>query len=73
MPVIVKDPMKHKGVSTPIGFFKVVSPATFIFRSLSGADRVVRGIKIGDGGMVECKFRWEIELPIEQNIDYGFP
>ena len=57
MPVIVKDPMKHKGVSTPIGFFKVVSPATFIFRSLSGADRVVRGIKIGDGGMVECKFR----------------
>ena len=55
VPVILKDPVKHDGVSTPIGFFKVVSRATFIFRSISGADRVFRGMEIGD--VVECEFR----------------
>ena len=57
MSVIVKDPVKHDGVSTPIGFFKVASPATFIFRSLTGVDRVFRGVEIGDGDLVECEFR----------------
>ena len=57
MPVILKDPVKHDGVSTPIGFLKVVSHATFIFRSLSGADRVYRSVAIGDGDGVECEFR----------------
>lgn len=53
----MNDPVKHDGVSTPIGFFKVVSPATFIFKSLSGADRVFRGVEIGDGDVVEFEFR----------------
>ena len=57
IPAIVTDPVKHNGVSTPIGFFKVVSRATFIFRSLSGADRVFRGVEIGDGDVLECEFR----------------
>ena len=57
VPVIVTDPVKHDGVSAPIGFFTVVSPATFIFRSLSGADRVFRGVEIGEGDVVECEFR----------------
>ena len=57
VPVIANDPVKHDGVSTPIGFFKVESPATFIFRSLSGADRVFRGVEIRDGDVVECEFR----------------
>ena len=55
--VIANDHVKHDGVSTPIGFFKVVSRATFIFRSVSGVDRVFRGMEIGDGDVVECEFR----------------
>ena len=57
LPVILKDPVKHDGVSTPIGFFKVVSSATFIFRSLFEADRVFKGAENGDGDIVECEFR----------------
>ena len=30
VPVILKDPVKHDGVSTPIGLFRVVSTATLI-------------------------------------------
>ena len=45
-PVIVTDPIKHDGVSTPIGFFKVVSPAAFIFRSLLGADRILEVLRL---------------------------